>query len=186
MRSDQKQPINYTYLRQPLKRYTFMVNGIKSWVESYCRGQRVLNLFAGPTRLEDCVEVTNDLNMDISTTYHMDALECIKLLADKCETFDVVLLDPPYSYRKSMEMYNGNQNSRFKQILDIVPKILKDTGKVITFGYHSRVMSGRRGFRIYDLCIISHGGAQHDTLASVEVRLNKRLSLCENHIKEGT
>jgi 23S rRNA G2069 N7-methylase RlmK/C1962 C5-methylase RlmI len=101
----------------------------------------------------------------------MDALDCAKMFREKGELFDVVLLDPPYSYRKSMELYNGNKNSRFKQLLDVIRDILTPHGGVITFGYHSRVMSGKRGFRVREICLISHGGAQHDTIAVVEERV---------------
>ncbi len=38
--------IVFTYLRQPLNRYTFKAPKIKAWVESRCYGN-VLNLFAG-------------------------------------------------------------------------------------------------------------------------------------------
>jgi len=180
----QQDPDVYTYIRQPLRRYTFESNGIKVWVQWHCCGKKVLNLFAGPTRLDNCNEVTNDLDALLKTTYHMDALDCVKMLAKEGETFDVVLLDPPYSYRKSMEMYHGNQNSRFKQILDVIPKILTAKGKVITFGYHSRVLSGKRGFYTRELCIISHGGAQHDTLVAVEERINEPLTFVPKKAEE--
>ena len=164
--------IIFTYLRQPLNRYTFKAPRTKAWVEEHCKGKNVLNLFAGPTRLIGCIEVTNDIDPAITgTLFRMDALECAKMFREKGELFDVVLLDPPYSYRKSMELYNGQQNSRFKQLLDVISDILTPNGLVITFGYHSRVMSGKRGFRIREICLISHGGAQHDTIASVEERI---------------
>ena len=51
--------------------------------------------------------------------------------------FDTVILDPPYSYRKSMEMYNGNLNSKFKLIADNLPRIVTLTARIISFGYHS-------------------------------------------------
>jgi hypothetical protein len=101
----------------------------------------------------------------------MDALACAKHLIERGEIFDVILLDPPYGYRKSMELYNGHKNSRFKQLLDVLPGILMPLGRVITFGYHSRVMGASRGFRIHEICLISHGGAQHDTIATVEERI---------------
>jgi hypothetical protein len=171
-----------TYLKQPLKRYTFQAPKIKKWVESQCAGKTVLNLFGGPTRLNGCTEISNDIDYftepkkgkapePIKTTYHMDALDCVKMLKEKGVKVQVVLDDPPYSYRKSMEKYKGNLNSRFKQICDILPDILAPDGIVITFGYHSRVMSDKRGFRVRELCIISHAGAQRDTFASVEDKL---------------
>jgi hypothetical protein len=163
--------ITFTYLRQPLNRYTFKAPKTKAWVEEQCKGKYVLNLFAGPTRLMGCIEVTNDIDNVPCTLFSMDALDCAKYLREKGELFDVILLDPPYSYRKSMELYNGHKNSRFKQLLDVLPDILTPPGWVITFGYHSRVMGAGRGFRIREICLISHGGAQHETIATVEERI---------------
>ncbi len=163
--------ITFTYLRQPLNRYTFKAPKTKAWVEEQCKGKYVLNLFAGPTRLMGCIEVANDLDDLPYTLFRMDALDCAKHLGERGELFDVILLDPPYSYRKSMELYNGHKNSRFKQLLDVLPDILTPLGWVITFGYHSRVMGASRGFRIHEICLISHGGTQHDTIATVEMRI---------------
>ena len=130
-----------------------------------------MNLFAGPTRLEGCQEKTNDLDPQFKTDYQMDALRCATLQYNLGNTFDIILMDGPYSYRKSMELYEGHKISRFKRILDVIPTILKKDGIVITFGYHSSVMSKKRGFTIREICLISHGGAQHDTIATVEQRI---------------
>ncbi len=163
----------FTYLRQPLHRYTFQAPKVKAWVEQQCQGKGVLNLFAGPTRLSKhcCAEVTNDVDPSFVTDCKMDALDCARYLKIKGYQYSRVLLDPPYSYRKSMELYNGNLNSRFKQLLDVIPDILEPDGWVITFGYQSSVMSRKRGFAIREVCLISHGGAQHDTIATVEERI---------------
>jgi hypothetical protein len=165
-------PFTFTYLQQPLNPYTFIAPKTRAWVEAQCAGKDVLNLFAGPTRLEGCREITNDLNLEFKTDFQMDALRCVRLFYEGHVDFDVILLDPPYSYRKSMELYQGHKNSRFKKLLDMVPFILRQNGKVITFGYHSIVMSKKRGFAIQEICLISHGGAQHDTIATVEQRIN--------------
>jgi 23S rRNA G2069 N7-methylase RlmK/C1962 C5-methylase RlmI len=61
------------------------------------------------------------------------------------DKFDTIILDPPYAYRKSMEMYNGHKASKFNQIKDLIPKILNKNGIVITFGYHSVSMGNSRG-----------------------------------------
>jgi 23S rRNA G2069 N7-methylase RlmK/C1962 C5-methylase RlmI len=95
----------FTYLRQPLNRYTFKAPKTRAWVEEHCKGKYVLNLFAGPTRLKGCIEVANDIDPNVPCTlFSMDALDCAKHLKEKGESFDVILLDPPYSYRKSMEL----------------------------------------------------------------------------------
>lgn len=97
----------------------------------------------------------------------MDALEFV--LSWDGDKFDTVLLDPPYAYRKSMEMYKGIVASPFRQLKDAIPSILNVGGTVITFGYHSTVMGTNRGFSLERIALFSHGGAIHDTIASVEI-----------------
>jgi hypothetical protein len=163
--------IKFIRLEQPLNKYTFKAPKIRAWIEEQCRGQFTLNLFAGPTSLNGFPIITNDLDEAFPTSYHMDAVDCLKMLIKEGVKVKRVLLDPPYSYRKSMELYKGNLNSRFKRLLDLIPEVLAIDGWVITFGYHSSVMSRKRGFAIREICLISHGGAQHDTIATVEERI---------------
>jgi hypothetical protein len=149
-----------------LRRYTFESPKIKEWVEEHAQGS-VLNLFAGKTLLNNVLmEIRVDSNTDMPADFHVDALDFIR----KClRMFDTIILDPPYSYRKSMEMYNGNLNSRFKLIADNIPRILNENGRVISFGYHSTFMGKKRGFTLERLCIFAHGGAQHCTIGIIEV-----------------
>lgn len=163
--------MKFTYLKQPIRRYTFEAPKIKEWVQKNCKG-RVLNLFAGKTILKgDIVRV--DLNSKVKPDYNMDAYEFVKKAVDKKLKFDTIILDPPYSYRKSMEKYNGIINSNFKRLKDLLPDILEKNGKIITFGYHSVSMGSSRGFEQKEILLISHGGAQHDTIAVIEKEENK-------------
>lgn len=148
-----------------LRRYTFQSPKIKSWVESKCYGT-VLNLFAGETYLS-VDEVRNDVDTERKADFHKDALDFV--LEYEGTAFDVVVLDPPYSYRKSMEMYNGKLNSRFKLIADNLPNIIKPTASVISFGYHSTFLGKKRGYKLDELCVFAHGGAQHCTIGIVEI-----------------
>jgi DNA-binding PadR family transcriptional regulator len=50
----------------------------------------------------------------------MDALDCVKYLRAKGKKFDVVVLDPPYSYRKSMELYKGHRTSSGYDLLTYI------------------------------------------------------------------
>ena len=67
-----------------------------------------------------------------------------------------------------MEMYNGNYSSRFKQLADEIPRILKKDGIVISFGYHSTFLGKKRGFKLNKLCVFAHGGSQHCTIGIIE------------------
>lgn len=157
----------FTYLKQPLRRYTFEAPKIKEWLENRAQG-KVLNLFAGKTKLI-LDEIRNDLDKNMDADYYKDAYEFVKEWKGK---FDTIILDPPYSYRKSMEKYNGNYTSKFNLIKNEIPRILSASGIVITFGYHSTFMGKKRGFELSEICLICHGGAQHDTIAIIEGRKN--------------
>jgi len=154
----------FEYIKCPLHRYTFTIKPIKEWVEKNCEG-KTLNLFAGKTKL-NIDEIRNDLDTEALADYNLDAVEFLKNWKGK--NFDTILLDPPYAYRKSMEMYKGIKCSRFKQLKDEIPHLLNIGGKVITFGYHSNSMGNKRGFFIDKICLLSHGGAIHDTIVTIE------------------
>jgi len=155
----------FTHMKTPLHKFTFSRKPIREWVEKNCEGL-TLNLFAGNTKL-NLSEVRVDSNIDMHADYHMDALQFLRDYKHKTR-FSTVLLDPPYAIRKSMEMYEGHRMSPFKQIKDEIPKVLAPGGIVITFGYHSVSMGVSRGFKVEHILIMSHGGAIHDTIATIE------------------
>jgi len=162
--------IKFTYLEQPPKKYTFEQPKLKEWVEDMCYG-RVLNLFAGKTRL-DVDEVRVDLSDEFNPDYNCEAFDFVEYAKNKGMKFDTIILDPPYSLRKSMEKYNGKVCSTFVKIKNELPYILNDGGQIITFGYTSVCMGKVRGFQKKEVCLICHGGSHHDTVCIVEEKCN--------------
>lgn len=165
--------MKFTYMKTPLYKMTFQNKRICEWVENQCEGL-VLNLFAGVTKL-NANEVRNDIREEMPADSHLDALEFVKFWKKKVSSkqkplFTTIILDPPYSYRKSMEMYDGAISSPFNQLKNEIPNILTPNGIVITFGYHSVSMGQKRGFEQEHLLVMSHGGAIHDTIAINERR----------------
>jgi hypothetical protein len=156
-------------IRVPLHRYTFSIRPVRTWVENVCEG-KVLNLFCGPTKL-NVNEYRVDLDPDVSADSHMDALEFVEGWTGP--KFGTTLLDPPYGLRKSMEMYGGRISSPFRRLKDALPRILLRRGLVVTFGYHAVSMGRERGFELERVLLMSHGGAIHDTIASVERRMKR-------------
>jgi hypothetical protein len=154
--------VSLEFIRTPLRSFTFESPAIKKYVEDNCEG-KVLNLFAGKVKLS-----IDEFRVDLDKTYKPDfigdAYEYIKNCKAK---FDMVLLDPPYSYRKSMEYYNGNYTSKFKLIADEIKKL--GIKKVISFGYHTTFMGKIRGYELKKICILGHSGAQHATLVITEI-----------------
>lgn len=155
------------YLSQPPKRYTFEQPKLKEWVERHCQG-RTLNLFAGTTRL-NINEFRVDLDPTVNPDYCGDAFEFVRTC--RPNSFDTVLLDPPYNLRKAREKYGGRYIGLFTKIKDILPRIIRPNGMVIILGYDTVGMSRSRGFEKTAVCVICHNGDHNDTLCVVERKL---------------
>jgi len=139
-----------TYLKTPLNKYTFSIKPIRNWVEINSKG-KVLNLFAGKTKL-NLNEYRVDADKTMVADWYGDAYDFVKQCKMK---FDTIILDPPYAYRKSMEMYNGHKASKFNQVKDNLKNVLNKNGRVITFGYHSVSMGKNRGFEQERILLIA-------------------------------
>lgn len=157
----------FYYLKTTLNKYTFKTPKIREWVESVAEGY-CLNLFAGKTKL-NIDEVRNDIRPEMNAEYNMDALEFCQQWQGK--KFNTIILDPPYSFRKSMEMYDGKIMSPFNALKNAIENIIADGGIVITFGYHSVSMGRIRNFKTEAILLMSHGGAIHDTIATLERKI---------------
>ncbi len=142
---------------------------LKSWVEQRAEG-KVLNLFAGKVLL-NCNEIRVDLDPTVPADYYMDAYSFVESWRGK--PFDSVILDPPYNLRKARELYDGRYIGSFTKIKNILPRIIKPGGIVISFGYDTTGMSFSRGFVKAGICLINHSGDHNDTLAVVERRIRQ-------------
>lgn len=73
---------------------TFDIKPIKELIQSELTNGTWIDPFANQNKL---AAITNDLNPDFDTDYHMDALDFLKTFQN--ESVDGVLYDPPYSPR---------------------------------------------------------------------------------------
>jgi len=159
--------MRFQHMKSQAAKYTFKDKKVRLWVERHVEG-RVLNLFAGKTLL-NCNEYRNDIREEMPADCHKDALEFVKTWTG--DKFNTIILDPPFSARKSREKYRGAMASPLRILKDSLINILALRGIVITFGYHSISMGKYRGFQVERILIISHGGSQHDTIATIERRI---------------
>lgn len=163
--------LDFTYLMQPPKRWTFEQPKLKEWVEKWCKG-KVLNLFAGQTRL--CVdEFRVDASSEFQPDMQIDAYDFVLHKKNRIENgndeqFDTIVLDPPYNLRKSREKYQGIYIGSFTKIKNQLPYLLKPNGRIITLGYDSVGMSRSRGFEKVAICLVCHSGDHNDTICVVE------------------
>ena len=100
---------------------TFTIKPIKEFVEAEVnKGGVIIDPFANTCKYGT---ITNDLNPDMDTDYHLDALEFLKTI--KTESADLVLYDPPYSITQATTLYKAYG----KKKLFLVDGIQTDSGK---------------------------------------------------------
>lgn len=154
---------------------TFKIKPIKDLINKQVdSNQMIIDPFANNSKI---ATITNDLNPDFNTDFHMDALDFLKMFAN--ESVDVVLYDPPYSPRQVSESYKNigkevtaldtSANWR-KKHLDEIQRILKPNGIAICFGWNTNGVGKTRGFEMIEVLIVSHGGSHNDTLCTVEIK----------------
>lgn len=156
-------PNSNTFSIKPIKD---LLNGIikpeEKWIDAFANTSKVAN-------------ITNDLNPDYDTDYHMDAVDFFKLFDDN--SVDGVLYDPPYSLRQVSECYKNvgievttetTQSSWRRKHIDEMARILKPNGKVVCFGWNSSGVGVVRGFELDEILLVAHGGMHNDTIVTVE------------------
>lgn len=168
--------MDFTYLSQPPKSYTFEQPKLKLWVEKWCKG-KVLNIFGGKIRLK-VDETSNDIDINMPTNYHLDAIKFVENW--KGEKFDTLILDPPYNWRKAKEKYEGRMIGQYPILKNKILSILNPEARVISLGYDTVGMSKSRGFKKIAVCVVCHGRDHHDTLCLVEERIKQKRSLFED------
>ena len=157
---------------------TFQIKPIRAFVERYTEHAEVIvDPFAGDSGFGT---VTNDLNPDCRTDFHMDALDFLRMLPDGYA--DVVIYDPPYSPRQVSECYKGfglsvtqtmtSAGWRAKH-LDEIQRIMKPGGVCLCFGWNSCGVGKKRNFELTEILLVSHGGSKNDTICTAEVKRNE-------------
>lgn len=121
---------------------TFSIKPIKELVSKHVKENELwIDAFANNSKM---ASVTNDLNPEFDTDYHLDALDFFKMFADN--SVDGVLYDPPYSLRQVSECYKGvgrevtmetTQSSWRSRHLQEISRIIKPGGKCLSFGWNS-------------------------------------------------
>lgn len=149
---------------------TFTIPPIRQFVENAIpKNGVIVDPFANNSKY---ATISNDLNPEFKTDYHLDALEFLRTLAT--ESADLVLYDPPYSITQAAQLYK----SYGKEKLDInvsnmkywaeckneIARITKTGGAVLSFGWNTNGIGKNRGFKMEKILIVAHGGSKNDTL----------------------
>jgi hypothetical protein len=157
---------------------TFSVIPIKKMLEQEIgKDDLWIDPFANKSRV---AKITNDLNPEYDTDYHLDALEFLKMFQDN--SVAGVLFDPPYSFEQAARKYNhitGTAlNAHYKGLMaDEISRIVKPGGKCITFGWDSNGLGKSRGFAKTKILLINHGACHYDTIVLIENKINSTIEV---------
>jgi len=157
-------------------KWTFQIKPIKELLNKYVSdGESWVDPFAG---YNSPATITNDLNPDAPTNYHMKAIDFSRTLSG---TYDGCLFDPPYSLRQLKECYNQcgtdisyNDTIKFySELKDELSSKIRTGGFCISFGWNTQGFGKKRGFEIVEILLVPHGGSHNDTLVTVEKKISK-------------
>jgi len=169
---------------------TFEIKPINSLIREELTAGKWIDPFANRNKF---ATITNDLNKEYDTDYHLDALDFLKMFED--ESVDGVLYDPPYSPRQVSECYNDvgynvtwdtTKASFWGNHKREISRIVKIGGKVITFGWNSGGIGYKYGFEIKRILIVPHGGWHNDTICTVEIKTHEGIKGIDGGITVNT
>ncbi len=156
---------------------TFDIKPINSLIHEELTDGIWIDPFANKNKI---ATITNDLNPEYDTDYHLDAYDFMQLFDNN--SIDGILYDPPYSPRQVSECYNDvgynvtwdTTNASFwANHKKEISRIVKVGGKVITFGWNSGGIGKKYGFEITRILLVPHGGWHNDTICTVEIKTHE-------------
>ena len=119
------------------------------------------------------------MNPDTQAEYHMEAGKFLAMLKEKGVRADVVLFDPPYSPRQVSECYShvgikatglDTSAATWSNWKKIIATLVKDGGRVLSFGWNSGGIGKKLGFSITEILLVAHGGSHNDTICTAEIK----------------
>ena len=122
--------------------------------------------------------ISNDLDPQYDTDYHMDALDFMKKFPDSCAS--LVLFDSPYSMRQVSECYKklgrtvtatDTSNKTFGDFKKEIARITKIGGYVLSFMWNSNGIGNSLGFEQKEILLVAHGSMHNDTICTVEQKI---------------
>lgn len=180
---EQRRPLRmHRAWAMPNKR-TFEIKPIKALLAEEVIAGTWVDPFAGRSGEDKQLDflavkvIRNDLNPQLDTDHHLDALEFLKTV--QTASADGLLYDPPYSTRQVKECYDSvgmevtQETTRadfWTNIKREITRVVCSGGKVISFGWNSNGIGNSAGFILQRILIVAHGGIHNDTIVVVEYK----------------
>lgn len=151
--------------------WTFSIKPIADLLAEEVTGGDWCDPYAGKNGSK-YAQTTNDLSQG-----GIDGVEFLK--KQPSESFDGVLIDPPYSLRQVSEHYKAagikvtgwhTSAGNTSALKNEAARVLRKGGKVICFGWNSMGLGKNRGFEMTRILLVPHGGSKNDTIVTVETK----------------
>jgi len=163
---------------------TFSIKPIEKLIKKY--NQMLINEFGAGNLISidpfannsKIAKITNDLDKNYNTNYHLDATDFLKTFDNN--SINLVLYDPPYSSRQVVECYKKldktvnkatTQSSYWTKQKKEIGRIVKKDGIVISCCWNSGGIGKKYGFEIQEILLVAHGGWHNDTIVTVEKKI---------------
>jgi len=153
-------------------KWTFSTKMVRDVVLDSCSG-RVLNACAGETHLKKrgCEFVRNDINDDIDADSHVDVRSIDE--AYEAESFDAVILDPPFDPGRAEKLYEGMHASGYSDARTAVTELVRPGGVVIELGWNSWSLADKDGWERVEHHLYRQSSFKADIHLTVDRRINQ-------------
>ena len=153
---------------------TFQIKPVREIIDKYAFGL-IVDPFANTNKI---AKITNDIDPQYDTTYHMDAIDFLRQFEDN--SIDTILFDPPFSPRQVSECYKKlnmsvntetTQSSYWGNLKKEISRVIKPNGICISCGWNSGGIGKSNGFEIQEMLLVAHGGWHNDTIITVDKKV---------------
>jgi hypothetical protein len=126
-------------------KWTFATKMVRDVVLDNITG-RVLNACCGETELEKrgCEFIRNDIDSSIDADTHADVRKLDEVFDP--ESFDSVVLDPPFDPGRAQKLYEGWHGQEYGNARDAIAELVRPGGIVVELGWNSWSLSDKDGW----------------------------------------
>lgn len=163
------------YIEDNCFRWTFEATKVRNIVETLCADLKVLNLFAGKTKL-NINETRVDHSPEFNPQFCMEADDFIKLAMKNKWFYDAIIYDPPWNQRKSKEFYNGKKVGIFTKLKTNITLLLAPRGFILSVGYEITNFGKYRDMKLEKVYVINPRGEIRPYFVSIERKLSCQLA----------
>ncbi|MGB9966139.1 hypothetical protein [Halobacterium hubeiense] len=156
-------------------KWTFDTKMVRDVVLDALPEGRVLNACAGETKLEKrgCEFVRNDIDEDRDAHIHVDVREIDEHFED--ESFDAVVLDPPFDPGRAAKLYEGFHGQEYSDTRDAVGRLVRPGGTVVELGWNSWSLGDKDGWERVEHHLYRQASFKGDVHLTVDRKVRQTL-----------